>query len=191
MPAPTCLPAIAFSWDRRAGPTCRAATTVASWSASPQLAEQRALVRAELSGPAVDETTCKRRGTSVELAGGEASVAVLGDDARSTTTSSDNPTATRIPRSRAMAETAACIAEALAAELAALRPEVVERLAVIAPFGIADESNPGYDEVMLVWGTDSVGIEGASVRVPAAAAASPPTRRSPTAEQRRRRRGRW
>ncbi len=33
----------------------------------------------------------------------------------------------------------------LAAELAALRPEVVERLALIAPFGIADETNPGYD----------------------------------------------
>ena len=33
----------------------------------------------------------------------------------------------------------------LAAELAALRPEVVERLALIAPFGIADERDVGDD----------------------------------------------
>lgn len=33
----------------------------------------------------------------------------------------------------------------LAAELAALRPEIVDRIALIAPFGIADEANPGFD----------------------------------------------
>lgn len=33
----------------------------------------------------------------------------------------------------------------LAAELAALRPEVVSRLALLAPFGIADASRPGFD----------------------------------------------
>jgi pimeloyl-ACP methyl ester carboxylesterase len=33
----------------------------------------------------------------------------------------------------------------LAAELAAMRPEVVSRLALLAPFGIADENNPGFD----------------------------------------------
>jgi pimeloyl-ACP methyl ester carboxylesterase len=33
----------------------------------------------------------------------------------------------------------------LAAELAALRPEVVSRLALLAPFGIADSSNVGFD----------------------------------------------
>jgi pimeloyl-ACP methyl ester carboxylesterase len=33
----------------------------------------------------------------------------------------------------------------LAAELAALRPEIVERLALIAPYGIADEANLGFD----------------------------------------------
>ena len=33
----------------------------------------------------------------------------------------------------------------IAAELAALRPEIVARLALLAPFGIADEHNPGFD----------------------------------------------
>jgi abhydrolase domain-containing protein 6 len=33
----------------------------------------------------------------------------------------------------------------IAAELAALRPEIVNRLALLAPFGINDASNPGFD----------------------------------------------
>lgn len=33
----------------------------------------------------------------------------------------------------------------LAAEIAALRPEIVSHLAVLAPFGIADETNVGFD----------------------------------------------
>ena len=33
----------------------------------------------------------------------------------------------------------------LAAELAAMRPEVVRSLALLSPFGIADESDPGFD----------------------------------------------
>ena len=33
----------------------------------------------------------------------------------------------------------------IAAELAALRPEVVARLALLAPFGIADADNLGFD----------------------------------------------
>jgi pimeloyl-ACP methyl ester carboxylesterase len=33
----------------------------------------------------------------------------------------------------------------IAAELAVLRPEIVARLALLAPFGIADEDNPGFD----------------------------------------------
>jgi abhydrolase domain-containing protein 6 len=33
----------------------------------------------------------------------------------------------------------------LAAELAAMRPEIVSRLALLAPFGIADENDPGFD----------------------------------------------
>ncbi len=33
----------------------------------------------------------------------------------------------------------------IAAELAAMRPEIVAKLALLAPFGIADERNPGFD----------------------------------------------
>lgn len=39
----------------------------------------------------------------------------------------------------------------IAAELAALRPEVVTRVALLAPFGIADGANPGFN----VYGTPS------------------------------------
>ena len=40
---------------------------------------------------------------------------------------------------------AASVGGMIAAELAALRPEVVARLALLAPFGIADEDNVGFD----------------------------------------------
>jgi abhydrolase domain-containing protein 6 len=40
---------------------------------------------------------------------------------------------------------AASVGGMIAAELAALRPEVVARLALLAPFGIADENNIGFD----------------------------------------------
>jgi pimeloyl-ACP methyl ester carboxylesterase len=40
---------------------------------------------------------------------------------------------------------AASVGGMIAAELAALRPEVVARLALLAPFGIADEDNIGFD----------------------------------------------
>jgi len=33
----------------------------------------------------------------------------------------------------------------IAAEIAALRPEIVSKLVLLAPFGIADASNPGFD----------------------------------------------
>lgn len=39
----------------------------------------------------------------------------------------------------------ASVGAMLAAELAALRPEAVTAVALLAPFGIADESNPGLD----------------------------------------------
>ena len=40
---------------------------------------------------------------------------------------------------------AASVGGMIAAELAALRPEVVARLALLAPFGIADEDDVGFD----------------------------------------------
>jgi abhydrolase domain-containing protein 6 len=47
----------------------------------------------------------------------------------------------------------ASIGGMIAADLAAMRPEAVTKLALLAPFGIADASNPGFD-LYAVRGTD-------------------------------------
>ncbi len=48
----------------------------------------------------------------------------------------------------------------IAAELAALRPEAVTGVALLAPFGIADAANPGFN----IYGTPWPGADGAPLR---------------------------
>lgn len=53
--------------------------------------------------------------------------------------------ATGAMRSSPVTLVGASVGGMLAAEIAALRPEVVERLVLLAPFGIADEDDVGFD----------------------------------------------